>query len=136
MKKGGPISERMHREHGIMIVALNDFMKGKKDSLDKLIDLQSRHAFAEEKAIMVFYRRKKDFKVLSEILEQHEMIKKLLEKLQKGEDVVKKLDVLMKKHITLEDKKFYPLLDKDLMPEEQDEMFKEFVVFYNQKRKF
>lgn len=136
MKKEGSISKRMKLEHGKMLALLMNFMKGKKDSLEKLKDMQSRHAFAEEKAIMNLYRRKKDFAVLSEVLEQHKMIEGLLKALKDNNKLSGELNKLMKQHIKLEDSKFYPMLDKDLMPEEQEAMFEEFVFFYNQKRRF
>ncbi|MEI7719371.1 MAG: hypothetical protein WCI72_05865 [archaeon] len=56
------LSVKMKLEHGKMLKLLDDFVKGKKDSFDKLKNTQSSHAEAEEQAIMILYKEKKDFK--------------------------------------------------------------------------
>ncbi|MAG39772.1 hypothetical protein CMI41_02290 [Candidatus Pacearchaeota archaeon] len=136
MEEGGLISTRMREEHGKMIVLLNNFMKGDPDSLEPLKDAQGRHVFAEEKAIMVFYKNKKDFKLLSTILEQHKELRGYLDKIELDKKAAAKFEKLMKQHIGLEDSKFYPMLDKELNSKEQEEMFKEFMVLFNQKIDF
>jgi len=92
--------------------------------------------FAEEKAIMVFYKQGKDSDLLTTILTQHEQIRDYLTKIDSDKSIAKKLDKLMREHLKLEDTKFYPMLDSKLTPEEQDEMFKEFLFLFNQKASF
>ncbi len=140
MKKGELISSRMIKEHGKMIVLMDKIKKGDMGVIKELKDILSRHAFAEEKAIMAFYSRKykskRELKLLSTILEQHEELRGYLGELESDKKVLKNFNKLMNKHIKLEDSKFYPKLDNDLTPKEQDEMFKEFMVLFNQKVKF
>lgn len=127
MKKG-LISEKMLKEHGKMLSLLGDFLKNKKDSFDKLKEIQGRHAYAEEQAIFIFYKDKKNFKLLSTILEQHEQLHEYMGKMEKDSALAKKFETLMKEHIKLEDKEFYPMLDKDLLPEEQKKILTRFDV--------
>lgn len=129
------ISVKMKFEHGKMLKLLDDFMKGKKGSFELLKDTQSRHASAEEQAIMIFYKDKKDFKLLKDILEQHETLRGYLSTMDKDSAVAKKYEKLMREHIALEDKKFYPMLDKDLTPEEQKKIFEQFLYLFGQRIK-
>ncbi len=129
------LSVKMKLEHGKMLQLLKDFIDGKKDSYDKLKDVQSRHASAEEQAIMIFYKDKKDFKILGTILEQHETLRGYLSTMNVDASVAKKYEKLMKEHIALEDKKFYPMLDKDLLPEEQKKIFDQFLYLFGQRIK-
>ncbi len=127
------LSTKMKLEHGKMLALLNNFMKGDVDSLNKLKDIQGRHALAEERAIMSLYNKKKDFVLLNTILEQHTQLKDYLSKIEKDKSVAKLFDKLMKTHIKIEDSKFYPMLDKDFTIEEQEELFKKFLFIFNQK---
>jgi hemerythrin-like domain-containing protein len=122
------ISARMLKEHGKMLKLLNDFMKNKRDAFEKLQDMQEKHAFAEEKAIFIFYRDKKDLKLLSTILSQHEQLKEYMSQMQTSKEAAEKFEKLMKEHIKLEDSKFYPMLDKDLTPEQQKRMMEQFEI--------
>jgi len=131
--EGELLSVRMKLEHGKMLKLLSDFIAGKKGAYEKLKDIQIRHASAEEQAIMILYKEKKDFKVLREILEQHETLKDYLASMNIDSSVAKKYEKLMKAHITLEDTKFYPLLDKDLTPTEQKEIFERFLYLFDQR---
>jgi len=132
---GGLISKKMKLEHGKMLKLLNDFVSGKKNSYEKLKDMQSRHASAEEQAIMIFYNNKKDFKLLRIILEQHEAMRGYIDEINTNPAVAKKFGDLMKEHIMLEDAKFYPMLDKDLTPTEQKEIFANFLYLFGQRVK-
>jgi len=132
---GELISVRMKLEHGKMLKLLSDFVGGKKDSYEKLKDVQSRHASAEEQAIMIFYKDKKDFKLLRTILDQHETLKGYLSTMNVDSSVAKKYEKLMKEHVALEDAKFYPMLDRDLLPEEQKKIFEQFLYLFGQKIK-
>lgn len=125
----------MKVEHGKMLDLLNDFTKGKKDSYEKLKDMQSRHASAEEQAIMIFYKDKKDFKILGTILQQHETLRGYLSTMNTDSSVANKYEKLMREHIALEDAKFYPMLDKNLLPEEQKKIFEQFLYLFGQKVK-
>jgi hemerythrin-like domain-containing protein len=122
------VSARMLKEHGKMLKLLNDFMKNKKDAFEKLKDMQEKHAFAEEKAIFIFYKNKKDFKLLSTILSQHEQLKEYMTQMQTDHVAAEKFKELVREHIKLEDSKFYPMLDKDLTPEQQKRMMEQFEV--------
>lgn len=127
MKKG-LISEKMLEEHGKMLKLLGDFMKNKKDSFENLKEIQGRHAYSEEQAIFIFYKDKKNFKLMSTILEQHEQLHEYMGKMENDKALAKKFETLMKDHIKLEDKEFYPMLDKDLLPEEQKKILTRFDV--------
>lgn len=127
------LSAKMKVEHGKMLKLLDDFVKGKKGAYESLKDVQNRHASAEEQAIMIFYEGKKDFSILRTILEQHETLRGYLSTMNVDASVAKKYAILMKEHITLEDKKFYPMLDKDLSPVEQKEIFASFLYLFDQR---
>jgi hemerythrin-like domain-containing protein len=133
--KGDLISVKMKLEHGKMIKLLDDFVKGKKGAFELLRDSQSKHASAEEQAIMIFYEGKKDFKLLKDILEQHETLRGYLSTMNTDPSAAKKYEKLMREHIALEDKKFYPMLDKDLTPAEQKKIFENFLYLFGQKIK-
>lgn len=130
---GELLSKKMKLEHGKMLKLLDDFGKGKKDSYEKLKDMQNRHASAEEQAIMIFYKDKKDFKLLRTILEQHETMRGYIGEINTNPVIAKKFVDLMKDHIKLEDAKFYPMLDKDLTPVEQKEIFANFLYLFGQR---
>jgi hypothetical protein len=129
------LSVKMKFEHGKMLKLLDDFIKGKKGSYEILKDVQTRHASAEEQAIMIFYQSKKDFKLLRTILEQHETLRGYLSTMNTDSSAAKKYEKLMREHIALEDKEFYPMLDKDLSPIEQKEIFESFLYLFGQKIK-
>ena len=129
------LSVKMKLEHGKMLKLLDDFIKGKKGSFELLKNTQTRHASAEEQAIMIFYEDKKDFKSLGTILEQHETLRGYLSTMAADSSVAKKYEKLMKEHIDLEDKKFYPMLDKDLTSVEQKKIFEQFLYLFGQKIK-
>jgi hemerythrin-like domain-containing protein len=122
------ISQRMLKEHGKMLKLLDDFTKGKKNSYEQLKELQEKHAYAEEKAIFIFYKDKKNLKVLSIILEQHEQLREYVKVMQEDNTAAKKFEILLKTHIKLEDTDFYPMLDKDLSPEDQKRILDNFTV--------
>jgi len=122
------ISVKMLKEHGKMLKLLNNFMKNKKDAFESLKDMQEKHAFAEEKAIFIFYQNKKDFKLLYTILSQHEQLKEYMTQMQTNKEAAKNFEKLIKEHIKLEDSKFYPMLDRDLTPEQQKKMMEQFDV--------
>lgn len=129
------LSVKMKLEHGKMLKLLEEFSKSKKGSYELLKDIQSRHASAEEQAIMIFYKGKKNFKVLGTILEQHETLRGYLSTMNTDLSVAKKYEKLMKEHIALEDKEFYPMLDKDLSSEEQKKIFEQFLYLFGQRVK-
>lgn len=122
------ISSIMLEEHGKMLKLLGDFVKGKSGSYAALKDMQEKHAFAEEKAIFIFYKSKKDFKLLSDILAQHEQLGIYMKSMEGDKSAAKKFEVLMKEHIRLEDSKFYPMLDRDLLPDQQKKILEKFEV--------
>ena len=138
------ISELMKLEHGKMITMLTKLKSTKDEDLfSYLKELIDNHVYAEEKAIFVFYKSNKKFKVLSEIMEQHEEIEDSLKDFENNLEVglgdKSKIDSLLnliKVHTTLEDKEFYPHLDKDLSVAEQEDMFKKVkVILGNIKQK-
>lgn len=122
------ISSVMLEEHGKMLKLLNDFVRGKNGSYAALKDMQEKHAFAEEKAIFIFYKSKKDFNLLSDILEQHEELSVFMKDMENNKTIAKKFEALMKEHIKLEDSKFYPMLDRDLLPDQQKKILEKFEV--------
>lgn len=118
------ISVFMLKEHGEILALLNKFDKTKNiEDFNKLRKKQEDHMFAEEKAIFTFYKNNKKMPVLATIMQQHEELEKDMEEMskniKKSSEAYKKL---MKEHIMLEDKEFYPKLDKDLNPAEQKAM--------------
>lgn len=118
------MSEFMLKEHGQILALLNKFDKSKKiEDFQKLKERQENHMYAEEQAIFTFYKNKKKFPVLATIMQQHQELEEDMQKIEK--DLHQKTDEykkLMKAHIVLEDTKFYPLLDNDLAPFEQQQM--------------
>jgi hemerythrin-like domain-containing protein len=122
------ISSVMLEEHGKMLKLLNDFIKGKDGAYAELKDMQGKHAFAEEEAIFIFYKDKKNFKLLSDILAQHEQLSEYVKAMEDDKAIAKKFDALMKEHINLEDSKFYPMLDRDLLPDQQEKILEKFEV--------
>jgi hemerythrin-like domain-containing protein len=85
---------------------------------------------------MDFYKKGKKTDLLSTILEQHEEMRAYLNKLDSDDIAAKKFEKLLRKHLILEDSKFYPMLDNELTPQEQDEIFKQFLFSFNEKVKF
>jgi hemerythrin-like domain-containing protein len=124
MEKEEKISVFMLKEHGQILALLTKFNKSKNiEDFKALRKKQEDHMFAEEKAIFTFYKEKKNFPVLTTIMQQHEELEEYMKQIEKdlkrnSEDYKK----LMKEHIQLEDKEFYPKLDKDLAPAEQRTM--------------
>ena len=124
----------MLKEHGEILGLLNKFEKEKldrKDAFSKFKDKQETHMFAEEKAIFAFYAENKKFDVLSIIMQQHTEIENLIKEIEnlvgsqeEFQKQIKAIRELTKKHVTLEDTKFYPLLDKHLNPIQQENMLK------------
>jgi len=134
MKKEVNIVEYMMKEHGKILAGLNVFQKSSRDKKEEIFkelkEALEKHFFAEEKAIMMLESRGKKYKEMAIILEQHEEINSLLEKVKRAEEnskkekeIIKKLIDLTKKHIILENKKFYPRLDKDLESDEKEKVF-------------
>jgi len=139
MVKNETLSKFMLEEHGKILILLEDFKKNVKssDAVDyfkKLKWKQDNHVLAEEKAIMILT---KDGEMSSKlkstmliILKQHDelrdIIKKIQEKLQRNidhyEENLKAFLELMKIHINLENKSFYPVLDKELDDKEKKVM--------------
>jgi hemerythrin-like domain-containing protein len=120
----GKISEFMLKEHGQILALLNKFEKSKaEEDFKTLKTKQENHMMAEEKAIFIFDKKHKIFPVLATIMEQHEQLEKDMEEIQNNmeKDTVD-YKKLMKDHVSLEDREFYPLLDKKLSSEEQKEM--------------
>ena len=129
----GEIKQFMLEEHG-KILAL--FVKFKKElsekSFDELKTKLDRHVLAEERAITILVKNKEEFKEIAIILEQHEEIRDLMNKiaekvshnLKDFEENLKNLLSLMKTHINLENTKFYPELDKKLDPKEREVIYK------------
>jgi len=120
----GKIAEFMLKQHGEILVLLNNFDKSRNlDDFQKLREKQENHMYAEEQAIFVFYAKRKNFPVLMKILQQHELLEKYLQAIQKDlKRSIEDYKSLMKEHVALEDTKFYPLLDHDLTPAEQGDM--------------
>ena len=128
MTKKGTISSFMLEEHGKILTLLNEFKKNANsknadDYFKKLKWKQENHVLAEEKAILILTQDGKELKsIILEILKQHnelhDIMKKIQDKLDRStdhyEENLKALLELMKIHINLENKKFYPLLDRDL----------------------
>ena len=138
------LTQFMLREHGEIfellatfrrdVNHLNDFKKAFK-SLKKLRKKQENHAYGEEKAIFNFYARnkKKKYPALTKVLKQHEEIAKLNKKLQFELDneknpieTAKAQNYLLKEHVALEDREFYPFLEKELNKEQQKEIIGKF----------
>ena len=121
----GKISTFMLKEHGEILALLDKFDKTRKlADFEKLKEKQEKHMFAEEKAIFIFDKKKKIFPVLTTIMEQHGKLEDYMKEIYRDLQTTKTKDYkeLMKKHIVLEDKEFYPLLDKKLTSVEQEEM--------------
>ena len=132
MKKGESIAEFMLKEHGEIFILLNDFKKNSskdnaEDYFKNLKDKLEPHVFAEEKAIIILNEEGKKFKEIVTILQQHDEIEKLMKNIQENlsrklghyEENVKKVMELLKVHVALENKKFYPKLDKELNLEQK-----------------
>ena len=132
------ISKFMVNEHGQILALLMGFRReanknDAQEAFNKLKKKQERHVLAEEKAIMMLMSRGKRFSVMSTILEQHEELRSIMldiqDYLQRSlddyEKSIKNLLDLMKKHIVLEDKEFYPKLDKELAGTERKIIFEE-----------
>lgn len=129
------IKEFMLKEHGKLFVLI---VKLEKDSsnVENFLALkkgQEAHAYGEEKAIFIFDKEGKHDPVLIEVMQQHSEITKLLDKMDlmmKGEEDIskelKKLKTILKKHVKLEESKFYPKLDKDLTNQEKKEVISNF----------
>jgi hemerythrin-like domain-containing protein len=118
------ISELMLKEHGQILALLNKFDKT-RDSEDfkKLKEKQENHMLAEEKAIFIFDKRRQLFPVLIKILQQHRELEEDMKEIENNAQLdATKYKRLMKEHIVLEDKEFYPNLDKKLSTEEQKSM--------------
>lgn len=143
MKNNETLSKFMIEEHGKILVLLEDFKKNSKlkdarDYYDKLKWKQENHVLAEEKAIMLLTAdgttNQKLKATIILILKQHDEIrdimKKLQEKLQRNmdhyEENMKKLLDIMKIHITLENKSFYPVLDRDFQDEDKKLLMSKF----------
>ncbi len=120
----GKISEFMLKEHGEILALLNKFDKtNNAKNFEELRVKQENHIMAEEKAIFIFDKKHKIFPILAKIMQQHEELEKDMDEIQnnpnRDSSAYKKL---MKEHIALEDREFYPLLDKKLDANEQKEM--------------
>lgn len=131
MEKKKSVSELMKLEHGKMLSMLVKLKSNKDSDLFKeLKELIDNHVFAEEKAIFIFYKEKRKIPVLSQLMEEHNQINKSLKEFEENIDsslnnkTIATLTNLIKSHTALEDKEFYPHLDKDLSKAEQDDMFK------------
>lgn len=128
------ISQFMLKEHGEILGLLLKLEKEKQDrngAFIKFKEKQENHMFAEEKAIFAFYAENKKFEVLATIMQQHTEIENLIKEISNLLDhkenftkQIKGIRDLTKKHVTLEDTKFYPLLDKHLTPIQQENMLK------------
>lgn len=126
------ISDLMKLEHGKMISMLKEIKSTRdKDLFYEFKKFIENHVYAEERAIFVFYKSNKKFKVLIEIMQQHTQINDSLNEFTKNLNVnikenskIDSLIGLIKNHLVLEDKEFYPHLDKDLTAAEQEDMFK------------
>jgi hemerythrin-like domain-containing protein len=119
----GKISEFMLKEHGEILALLEKYQKGKKkEDFEKLKEKQERHILGEEKAIFIFYKGKRGFEILSIILEQHEQLLRLEKAIENGEDKFNEMKDLFAKHIKLEDREFYPRIDKELSVVEQQKV--------------
>jgi len=120
------ITEFMTKEHGKILFLLTNFKNKKdKESLTNLKNVQERHILAEEKAIMTLEKENIEFPEMITILEQHGQLKNLLKVAEDNPDdkTIKPLLDLMKIHINLENKKFYPRLDKDLEGNQRQVIF-------------
>ena len=120
----GKIAELMLKEHGQMLSILNSFDKNRTEELfSEMYDKQRKHMLAEERAIFIFDKKHQIFPALTKILVQHEELDNMINELKddRKKDITN-FKKLMKEHITLEDRDFYPLLDKKLNPKEQEEM--------------
>jgi len=143
-KEDMTLSQFMLREHGEIFALLatvrrdmthlNDTKKAIR-SFKTLRKKQENHAYGEEKAIFNFYakKKKKKYPVLTLVMKQHEEIAKLNEKilfdLENGNDPTenaKAQNDLLKDHVALEDKEFYPFLEKELTEEQQKEVIGKF----------
>lgn len=125
------ITEFMITEHGKIFSLLASFKRNsKQSSFNVLKSGLDRHVLAEEKAIIMLESRGKKFSEMIDIIQQHEEIEDLMKKIQKSiedktshEKELKELLELMKVHVKLEDKKFYPKLDKELEGKERKMIF-------------
>ncbi len=128
------ISSFMLKEHGEILGLLAQLEKEKLDrngAFQKFKEKQEGHMFAEEKAIFAFYAEDKRFDVLATIMQQHteieDQIKDIANLLEHKENFIKQIKTirtLTKAHISLEDTKFFPLLDKHLNQPQQKMMLK------------
>jgi len=126
--KEDSITEFMILEHGKIFTLLAKLKRKKElESFKELDSGLSRHVLAEEKAIMMLTSRGKEFPEMVEIMKEHEQIEALVKKvgnnLENSENDLKELLELMKAHVRLEDKKFYPRLDKELEGKEREVIF-------------
>ena len=140
-----PLSQFMIQEHGKIIELLNDLKNNSKasnakDYLKKLKTKQEIHVHAEEKAIMILANEQKDLRtVIITILKQHDELRGLMKKLEKYiysdytnyQISFRAFHELMNNHIILENKKFYPVLDKNLSENQKKlilQKFKEIII--------
>ena len=134
MKKDVKIIDYMMKEHGKILLGISNFQKSsgsnKEEIFKELKEALEKHFFAEEKAIMMLESRGKKYKEMEIILEQHEEINSLISDVEKAKvsgkedkEILKKLIAVTKTHIILENKKFYPRLDKDLEGDEKEKVF-------------
>jgi len=136
-------------DHGKMYEFLSDFRfrlgqedkEGAVGAFNLFKQKESRHIDAEENVVFKFNKKIEKIKILEVIKKQHieagKMIKKIEEKLNSQEDPTEeteKLQEFLRKHTNLEEKSFYPILEKELTKEQKIEMINKIDEISNVKK--
>jgi len=118
------LSDKMSLDHEKIDKFINK-VKTEEEIL-KLKFMLERHFLIEEKAIFELYytEDEEDRKIIPILMKQH---KEILAELKTKN--LAKIKIMLKKHSTLEDEKFYPLLDKTLTREKKEKMIEKIQSF-------
>ena len=125
-------------EHGNLRELLAKFRKDSDEDLKRALnsferfkDRHGKHVFIEEKAVFNFSSKVKKMQILKIIIKQHREILKFIRKIESLLDdekdatpVTANLQEFLKAHIRLEEKKFYPVIDKELNDKEREKILK------------
>jgi hemerythrin-like domain-containing protein len=101
------------------------------EKLKQFYNIQKLHVQIEEKLVFSYIKDKSKFPTFGEIKKQHVIVMKLLNSIlnlfNKNKDCNPdsiELQELLKKHTLLEEKTFYPVLDKLLSAKQKEELLK------------
>ena len=128
----------MLKEHGILRDLLATFrsysdrdLKRAEDVFKKFKEKHENHIFLEEKGIFNFNREINKMDLLNIIIVQHRSMEKMMAAIWKDFDNEEDptpdviiLQTLMRKHLDLEEKGFYPKLDKQITDQERKKILK------------